>query len=82
MIRRRKSKLRELLNRIWWTEKKDECYIVIIHRGAPSNRKNIPFSMISEIKAGYISIDEVQIPIHRIVEIICDGTVIWSRKKN
>ncbi len=82
MIRHRKSELRELLNKIWWTRRKDECYIVIIHRGAPNNRKVIPLSLINEIRAGYIFVNDTQIPIHRIIEIVCDDTIIWKRKKS
>ncbi len=80
MTRHRKSELRELLNKIWWTDRREECYIVIIHRGAPNDRKIIPLTVVSEIKAGYIFIDDVQIPIHRITEIVCNDIIIWKRK--
>ena len=81
MTRHRKSKLREILNKVWWTEEKDNCYIVIVHRGAPNDRKIIPLTVIDEIKAGYIFVGGKQIPVHRVIEIICDNTIIWKRKK-
>jgi len=81
MTRHRKSKLREVLNKIWWSDSRDQCFIVIIHRGAPNDRKIIPFTIINEIKAGYIFVGEVQIPIHRIIEIVCNSKIIWRRKK-
>ncbi len=81
MTRQRKSELREVLSRIWWSVDKEKCFIVILHRGAPKNRKVLAVKDIDEIKAGYLFVGDLQIPIHRIIEIICNGKTLWKRKK-
>lgn len=75
----------QTLNKLKWTGKITMCEIVILHRGAPSDRKIISGDKLTEIKRSYFSYDsdkeEVTIPLHRVLEILVDGKVIWKRRK-
>jgi uncharacterized protein (UPF0248 family) len=73
----------QTLNRLKWTGKLDGAEIVILHRGAPNDRKNIQGNNITEVKKGYFSFlsqgGETTIPHHRVREIRLDGKTIWKR---
>ncbi|RLI99520.1 MAG: DUF504 domain-containing protein, partial [Candidatus Aenigmatarchaeota archaeon] len=61
---------RDFLNKLKWTGKLKGCDIVILHRGAPKNRKIINSEQITEIKKSYFMYKgergiEVFIPMHR-----------------
>ncbi|MDY6966811.1 MAG: RNA repair domain-containing protein [Halobacteriota archaeon] len=75
--------IRELLNKIKWTDKLENYEIEILHRGAPKDRKIIPGERITEIRKGYFSYQnrmEVTIPYHRVREIRRkDGEIIWKK---
>lgn len=74
----------QVLNRLKWTKKIGDCEIIILHRGAPDNRKSISGSQITEVKRSYFSYEdsgrETTIPMHRILEVRIGGRVLWKRK--
>lgn len=73
----------QTLNKLKWTGKLSKCRIVIIHRGAPDDRKVITGNQLTEVKRSYFSYElqgrETTIPNHRVLEIILDGKVIWKK---
>ncbi len=74
----------QTLNKLKWTGKLKGCEVIILHRGAPENKKTIQGEKITEIKRSYFSYDsgreEVTIPLHRILEVRLKGKIIWKRK--
>jgi uncharacterized protein (UPF0248 family) len=77
----------ETLNRLKWTGKLQDCQVVLLHRGAPGDKKVIPGDRITQVKKSYFYYkegagmgDEKFIPLHRVLEIIVDGEVVWKRK--
>lgn len=74
----------DILNKIKWTSNLKKCEIVILHRGAPNNRKIISGEKITEIKKDrfwYMEKEEICIPMHRILEIKFDGKIIWQKER-
>lgn len=69
------------LKKIFHREDKDRYYVVIKHRaGGVETYRAIPFSVISDIRGGYIIVGEDSIPFHRVVEIRSkDEKIIYSR---
>lgn len=78
--------IRDTLNKIKWSGKGGlgGCEIVIIHRGAPGNRRVIRGEDVADVAPrALICIEggqEVVIPYHRVVSLVRDGEVIWSRR--
>lgn len=78
--------IREMLNKIKWSEKGGLAglEIVILHRGAPGNRRVIRGEDIIDIAPRAIICSEgggeVIIPYHRILSLIKDGKEVWSRR--
>jgi uncharacterized protein (UPF0248 family) len=73
----------QTLNRLKWVGGLRDCEIVILHRGAPGNRKTIPGSHLTEIKKSYFCYRngrETRIPLHRILEVRLEGEAIWKRR--
>ena len=63
-----------------------DCEIVILHRGAPQDRKSISGERITEVKKSYFSYtnefrEETTIPYHRVLEVRLEGKVVWQRGK-
>jgi len=74
----------EALNRLKWKGGLERCEIVILHRGAPGDRKAIPGSTVTEIKRSYFSYKngkETTIPLHRIREIRLEEKILWKRNQ-
>ena len=75
-----------LLNRLKWTKRLPESEVVILHRGAPKDRKMIKGDHITEIRKGsfsYMDFDskkESHIPMHRVLEIWMDEKVVWKKR--
>jgi uncharacterized protein (UPF0248 family) len=74
----------QVLNRLKWTKKIGDCEIIILHRGAPDDRKSISGGQITEVKRSYFSFKDAErettIPMHRILEVRIGGRVLWKRK--
>ena len=77
-------KPRDVLNRLKWYEKNlKRASVVILHRGAPGDRREIKGKDIENLGKGFMSVrsaeGEVEIPYHRILKIEVDGKVVWER---
>lgn len=75
----------EALNRLRWKDGKNMglpgVEIIILHRGAPNDRKTIRGEDVKEIRRScfvYGSMDTT-IPLHRIREVRKDGRAVWKR---
>ena len=75
----------ETLNRLKWKGGLEDCEIVILHRGAPGDKKVIHGKSVTEVKKSYFyykdstSGRETYIPLHRVLEIRLGVKVIWKR---
>ncbi len=72
------------LNRLKWTGKLRDCRIIILHRGAPGDRKVIEGGQVTEVKRSYFMYEndkEVFIPLHRVLEIKLEGKTLWKREQ-
>ncbi len=80
-----KDKIREVLNKIKWTEKDPNNFsILYVDRGSPDDRKEISFERIKEIRGSYFLLDnDVVIPFHRIILIKNKETkeIYWRRAR-
>jgi len=70
----------EVLNRLKWKDGLGGVEIIILHRGAPGNRKVIMENEVTEIKRSYLVYGITEIPLHRIREVRKDGRTIWKRE--
>jgi len=73
---------RDVLNRLKWEEGRslEEAEVVILHRGAPDDRRTIRGREIVRIRQTFFETSETSIPYHRILEIRCDGEVLFEKK--
>lgn len=77
-----------ILNKLKWVGGIKQSEIVILHRGAPEDRKIIPGKNVTEIKKSYFhykedgSGRETYIPLHRILEIRSGKNIIWKRSES
>ena len=76
--------IREILNKIKWTDRLENYEIEFIHRGVPGDRRVIPCERITDIIRGFFSYQngmEVTIPYHRVRVIRTkSGEVIWEKR--
>ena len=73
-----------VLGKLLWKGGIKEAEVVILHRGAPDDRKTIPGRRIKEIKKGFLVYlnqqgEETVIPYHRVLEVRKDGKAIWKK---
>lgn len=73
----------QTLNKLKWTKKLENCEIIILHRGAPGDKKTISGKDITEVKKDRFCYrardEETTIPNHRVLEIKLNGKLIWKR---
>ncbi|MBD3188824.1 DUF504 domain-containing protein [Candidatus Bathyarchaeota archaeon] len=85
----KKNPLKEVFEKIFWgmkeTDRKD-IVIIIIHRGAYQDRKNIPINRVSDFDNYYMYVsknesdadfsysDKIPVPFHRILKIVKSST--------
>ncbi|MCW3134811.1 MAG: RNA repair domain-containing protein [Methanophagales archaeon] len=76
-------KVREILNRVKWDERMDfdQLEVVYLHRGAPDDLKRISGREVVHIGKSFLSLNEAEIPHHRIVKILYEGEVLFERGK-
>jgi len=76
-------KVREILNKAKWDERMDfdQLEVVYLHRGAPNDLKTISGREIVHIGTSFLSLNEAEIPYHRIVKILYEGEVLFEREK-
>jgi len=76
-------RLSDVLSKLKWNGKLENCDIIILHRGAPGDRKEISGSNITEIKKSYIMFrnggKETFIPLHRVMEITEGSRILWKK---
>jgi len=74
----------EVLNKLKWKGGLERCEIIILHRGAPEDRKTIQGSQVTDLDRHYFYYTEkgreTTIPLHRIRELRLEGNVLWKRK--
>jgi uncharacterized protein (UPF0248 family) len=75
-----------VLGRLLWRGRLGEAEVVILHRGAPQDRKTIPGSRIVSVrKSCFVYKDgggrETTIPLHRVLEVRLKGKAEWKRKE-
>ncbi|MEM2839854.1 MAG: RNA repair domain-containing protein [Thermoplasmata archaeon] len=73
---------RDVLNRLKWEEGKslEQVEVVILHRGAPNDRRTILGRDIARIGQTFFETSETSIPYHRVLEIRCDGKVLFEKR--
>jgi uncharacterized protein (UPF0248 family) len=74
----------QVLGKLLWKGGLGKAEVVILHRGAPGNKKIIFGRDISEVKRSYFVYrnqagEETTIPIHRILEVRHEGKQVWKR---
>ena len=77
---RKKSLIRELINKGLWSNEKSSYEIVIVHRGVKGSRISLKLDEINGVRNGYIIVGDTLIPLHRVVEIRYKGKVLLKRK--
>ena len=76
-----------VLNKLKWTGRLKYSELVILHRGAPGNKKLILGRDITEIKKSHFMYreegrkEETYIPMHRVLRVLLEDKVIWERKR-
>ena len=75
-----------VLGRLLWRGGLERAEVVILHRGAPGDRKVIPGRQVTSVKRGYLlyrndSGEEIIIPLHRVLEVRLNGETLWKRKE-
>ena len=76
----------EVLNRLKWKGGLEWCEIIILHRGAPGDRKVIPGQQLTGLDRHYFYYKdgdrETTIPLHRVREVWLEGKLVWQREEN
>ncbi|MEM2282235.1 MAG: RNA repair domain-containing protein [Candidatus Hadarchaeales archaeon] len=77
-------KPKEVLDKLKWAEGKlGSARILIVHRGAPGNVREIRGSDIVSMNRSFMYVrsapEPVAIPYHRIVKIEVDGECVWKK---
>ena len=72
----------EVLNELKWREDRDLTIAEIwyTHRGVPNDTMIIKGSEIIELQKSFMKLAEAMIPYHRILKIVYEGDVIWTKK--
>jgi uncharacterized protein (UPF0248 family) len=69
----------QFLNKLKWTGKDlDDYSLIILHRGAPGDRKEVSCKNM-ELGRTFFSTGRSRIPGHRILEIRKGKQVLWKR---
>lgn len=73
---------RDVLNRIKWSSdcSLNRAEMVILHRGAPGNRKRIRGDQIISIGHQFFETTEATIPFHRVLEIWYEGKLVFDKE--
>lgn len=73
------NRIRDILNKIKWTE--DLCLVEIwyLHRGAPHDQKIISGDAITSIGKSFLYTQDSVIPYHRILKIVYRDEVVFDR---
>ena len=71
---------RNILNEIKWTKDLKKVEIWYIHRGALNDTKIISGRDIVDIGKSFFDTNNASIPYHRIIKIIYEKEILFSRK--
>ncbi len=80
--------LANLMSGFKWKKTLPHSEVVILHRGAPDDRKRINGDQITEIKKDHFSYinfetkEEVYIPMHRVLEIWMGKELVWKKRQS
>ncbi len=74
------SSVREVLNKIRWTEDMEGVEIWFVHRGAPNDMKMVQGCGVSAVGRTFLQVGAAMIPHHRVFRIVYQGEVIFERK--
>ncbi len=73
--------IKNLLNKIRWDEKENpEDYKIVYVDKVFKKEVKIMFTDISRIEDEFIIINEISIPLHRIIKVYKKDKLIWERK--
>jgi len=84
----RKPKSREIIEKILWDKRFNpkDYLLSYVHRGVEGERKTVPLSRVINVRGSWLTFRdeegvEVQIPLHRVVEILDlrSGKPLWSK---
>lgn len=83
MSMRKRTYPRDILNRLMWEEGKSlsDADLIIVHRGAPSDRLHISGKDVMSIGHMFFDTDDASIPFHRIIEIWYRGEKLFDKKE-
>jgi uncharacterized protein (UPF0248 family) len=73
--------IRDILNKIKWTQDFSKVEIWYLHRGAHNDTKILSGKEITTITSWNLETKTSTIPYHRIFRITYDGTTVYERKK-
>ena len=76
---------RDVLNRLRWSLGEDGLVgvsVVILHRGAPGDRRTLDAGEIIRLGKGSFETSDAAIPYHRVLEIHLGGEVVYRRDAN
>ena len=79
-----KPTIHDMVNRVVWSQDKNLYSIVVIDRLAPDGKRVISGECIKKISRGFIIVscqgfEDSMIPLHRVIEIRKNNTILWSR---
>ncbi len=79
-----KPTIQDMVNRIVWSQDKNLYSIVVIDRLAPGGKRVISGKCIKKISRGFMivscqGLEDSMIPLHRVIEIRKNNTILWSR---
>jgi uncharacterized protein (UPF0248 family) len=72
---------RDLLLKTRWEEGLGSCRVIVLDRLAKDGTSELPGEMIIGVGRHYFELEGTRIPYHRVVEVLKDGAVVWSRVK-
>ncbi len=79
----RKGTIRNMVNKILWSDDKDQYTLVVVDRLTPTGLREIPGGCVERVDRAYIYLgcgeEGTIIPIHRVVMVKYKGAAIWSR---
>lgn len=77
-----KSPLEELVKRLLYTGEARECTLVVVHRGARGDVKEVEGTELIRVEDRFLVLaDDTFIPLHRIRKIMRGEIVLWEKTR-
>jgi uncharacterized protein (UPF0248 family) len=74
--------IKDLINKIKWDKRESPSDYVLIYIDM-GERKQLPYTDIKRLEGNFMIVErygeEVEIPLHRVREVIKKGVVVWKR---